>query len=98
MTAVAGHVKEHDFDGDFGWKSCEPFALFDARVKSYVPDKNRQLENNLKHLARRADRLMIWTDCDREGEHIGMEIVDIVRTVKRNIPVDRARFSAIIPQ
>lgn len=98
VTAVAGHVKEHDFDGDFGWKSCEPFALFDARVKSYVPDKNRQLENNLKHLARRADRLMIWTDCDREGEHIGMEIVDIVRTVKRNIPVDRARFSAIIPQ
>ncbi len=42
--------------------------------------------------------LMIWTDCDREGEHIGSEIAAICRRVKRNIVVKRARFSAIIAQ
>ena len=41
---------------------------------------------------------MIWTDCDREGEHIGMEIVNVCRKVKPNIRVKRARFSAIIAQ
>lgn len=42
--------------------------------------------------------LMIWTDCDREGEHIGAEIASVCRRVKGNIVVKRARFSAIIPQ
>lgn len=48
--------------------------------------------------ARGADMLMIWTDCDREGEHIGSEIVTVCRKAKRNIIVKRARFSAIIAQ
>jgi len=42
--------------------------------------------------------LMIWTDCDREGEHIGSEIASVCRRAKRNIIVKRARFSAIIAQ
>jgi len=41
---------------------------------------------------------MIWTDCDREGENIGAEIVKICRQAKPNIVVKRARFSAIIAQ
>jgi DNA topoisomerase-3 len=55
------------------------------------------IERNLKAEARRADKLMIWTDCDREGEHIGSEIVSVCRAVKPGIIVLRARFSAIIP-
>jgi reverse gyrase len=46
--------------------------------------------------ARRADRLMIWTDCDREGEHIGSEIASVCRRSNPRIIVKRARFSAII--
>ncbi|KAI0268849.1 DNA topoisomerase [Gloeopeniophorella convolvens] len=45
-----------------------------------------------------AHQLMIWTDCDREGENIGAEIVKICRKSKPNIVVKRARFSAIIAQ
>ena len=48
--------------------------------------------------ARGADMLMIWTDCDREGEHIGSEVATVCRKAKRNIIVKRARFSAIIAQ
>lgn len=39
--------------------------------------------------------LIIWTDCDREGENIGYEIIDVCRAVKPNIPVYRAKFSEI---
>ncbi|KAG2134124.1 DNA topoisomerase [Suillus clintonianus] len=51
------------------------------------PQTNSQILLTETH---RANTLMIWTDCDREGENIGNEIVKIV--------VKRARFSAIIPQ
>lgn len=39
---------------------------------------------------------MIWTDCDREGEHIGSEIASVCKEVKRSVIIKRARFSAII--
>lgn len=39
--------------------------------------------------------LIIWTDCDREGENIGYEIIDVCRSLKPNIPVYRAKFSEI---
>lgn len=47
--------------------------------------------------ARTADLLMIWTDCDREGEHIGSEVADACKKAKPGLRVKRARFSAIIP-
>lgn len=39
---------------------------------------------------------MIWTDCDREGENIGSEIVEVCRQVRPQIEVKRAKFSSII--
>ncbi|VDN37095.1 unnamed protein product [Gongylonema pulchrum] len=39
--------------------------------------------------------LVIWTDCDREGEAIGAEIVAICRQTKPTLDVYRARFSEI---
>lgn len=39
--------------------------------------------------------LVIWTDCDREGEAIGAEVVTECTQVKRNLDVYRARFSEI---
>ena len=99
MTAVVGHLMHSDFEDAFrNWSSCEPFALFDAPVRTYVPTNNADIQKNLHDEAKRSDMLMIWTDCDREGEHIGKEIVTVCRRAKPNIIVKRARFSAIIPQ
>ena len=39
--------------------------------------------------------MIIWTDCDREGENIGFEIIDVCKKVKPNIKVYRAKFSEI---
>jgi len=33
VTAVAGHLTETDFEPQFkGWRSCDPFSLFDADI------------------------------------------------------------------
>ena len=89
----------HDFSGAFRqWKSCDPFDLFEAEIESTVAPDAKSIEKNLIDQAKRAQTLMIWTDCDREGENIGAEVSSICRKANRNIVVRRARFSAIIPQ
>lgn len=94
-----GHLLRYDFDDAHReWRSCEPVALFDARVVSAVTDKLKNVADNLTKESRTAQMLMIWTDCDREGENIGAEVMDVCRRAKPTITVKRARFSAIIAQ
>ncbi|KAF7321880.1 DNA topoisomerase [Mycena kentingensis (nom. inval.)] len=100
VTSVAGHLISHDFaESHRKWNTCDPLDLFDAPIVSKVDSNDmRGIERNLTSEARRADMLMIWTDCDREGEHIGVEVRTVCRRAKPNITVKRARFSAIIAQ
>lgn len=39
--------------------------------------------------------MIIWTDCDREGENIGFEIIKVCTDIKPNLQIYRARFSEI---
>lgn len=55
----------------------------------------KNIAQNIEEKARHADALVIWTDCDREGEHIGGEIRDAAKRGNRRIDVKRARFSNI---
>ncbi|KAG6335258.1 hypothetical protein ID866_3833 [Astraeus odoratus] len=99
VTAVSGHLLVHDFPSAYNdWSSCDPFTLFDAPIHTMVPTGNKSIETNLMAEARTANMLVIWTDCDREGENIGWEIISVCRKARPNIVVKRARFSAIIPQ
>lgn len=99
MTCVSGHLTSHDFFDDHRkWTACDPFALFDAPVETSIDRDRKPIEKNIRDEARRADMLMIWTDCDREGEHIGSEIASVAKRARRTIIVKRARFSAIIAQ
>jgi DNA topoisomerase-1 len=50
---------------------------------------------SLKALAKKADDVIIATDFDREGELIGADARDVVRSVNKTVPVSRVRFSAI---
>lgn len=55
----------------------------------------KAIAENIRHQAQYARALFIWTDCDREGEHIGGEIREEARKGKPGIEVKRARFSNI---
>lgn len=39
---------------------------------------------------------MLWLDCDREGENIAFEVIDICTAVNQRLTIKRARFSALI--
>ncbi|KAK7939409.1 hypothetical protein WMY93_002735 [Mugilogobius chulae] len=98
MTSVSGHLLGVEFKAQFQkWHSCNPVLLFDAEVEKYCPDNMIQIKRTLEKEARQCQALIIWTDCDREGENIGFEIIDVCKAVKTNIQVYRAKFSEITP-
>ena len=42
--------------------------------------------------------LVLWLDCDREGENIACDVRDRCLAVRKRVKVYRGRFSALIPQ
>lgn len=66
-----------------------------ARVNVEKVPKEKGIIQSIKNLAKKADRVIIATDFDREGELIGADARDIVRSANKTVPVTRVRFSAI---
>ncbi|XP_006798035.1 DNA topoisomerase 3-alpha [Neolamprologus brichardi] len=98
MTSVSGHLLGLEFKAPFQkWHSCNPVLLFDAVIEKYCPDNMLQIKQTLEKEVRLCQALVIWTDCDREGENIGFEIIDVCKAVKPNLQVFRAKFSEITP-
>jgi DNA topoisomerase-3 len=100
MTSVLGHLRSQEFETRYkSWTSCDPSALFDAKIEVFVDRNRKSIADNIKRHARRADLLYIWTDCDREGEHIGTEIRSVAAqsnpALGRAGGTVRARFSNI---
>ncbi|KAG8433264.1 hypothetical protein GDO86_017521, partial [Hymenochirus boettgeri] len=99
MTSVSGHLLALEFlDHMKKWHSCNPVSLFDAEVQKYCPDDFVNIKRTLEREVRQCQALIIWTDCDREGENIGFEVIQVCKTVKPNLQVFRARFSEITPR
>lgn len=99
MTSVSGHLLQLDFLGQYrSWRSCSPVALFDAPVELFCPQDYENIKKTLEREIRGCQKLIIWTDCDREGENIGFEIIQVCRAVKPNVEILRARFSEITNQ
>ncbi|WFD41484.1 DNA topoisomerase [Malassezia psittaci] len=96
MTSVRGHMMEIEFPDEYKWGRCDPSSLFTAPTFTRVTKDAAKVAENLAAEARTADLLMIWTDCDREGEQIGYEIMQHCRSVRASLRVKRARFSALI--
>ncbi|KAK2708062.1 hypothetical protein QYM36_015676 [Artemia franciscana] len=96
MTSVSGHLLGYEFQSSFKyWESVNPVTLFEAPVTKQCQDKFKDIKQTLEQEARRAQWLVIWTDCDREGENIGFEIVEVCLSVSPRLKVYRARFSEI---
>lgn len=69
MTLVLGHLTGLEFPQTFSWGKCVPGRLLDAQLLEVV--LKQDVYDNIAQEARNSDYLMIWTDCDREGEFIG---------------------------
>lgn len=90
MTSVSGHLLQYEFTGAYRkWHGCHPLNLFNAPVSKQCLEGYEKIKKTLEREAPYCNALIIWTDCDREGENIGFEIIKVCQAVKPNIHVYR---------
>ncbi|KAF5301451.1 hypothetical protein FQA39_LY02180 [Lamprigera yunnana] len=101
MTSVCGHVMGVDFIGKYNnWAKVDPAELFTCPIEKKEAMPKLKMPQFLKQEAKGCDTLVLWLDCDKEGENICFEVMNAVsgaisgNVYNSNITY-RARFSAI---
>ena len=94
VLASYGHVR--DLPAKNG--SVDPDA--DFRMIWEVDPKAQKRLNDIAHAAKDADRLILATDPDREGEAISWHVLEVLKQKKvlNGQPIDRVVFNAITKQ
>ena len=100
MTSVCGHVMTLDFHHKFNnWDAVNPQELFTATTLKKEANEKLQIPRFLQHEGKGVDYIVLWLDCDKEGENICFEVLDCVKPVMNRRSgtktVYRAKFSAI---
>lgn len=99
FTSVLGHLKGTEFEQRVRkWNSCDPSILLNpaqSQVEWTIPEDKQNLAQTLRNEARTCDWLILWLDCDSEGEKIASDVADVCSQSKPNIIIKRARFSAM---
>jgi len=71
-----------------------------VEIYSWIGPFNMQdkqpIKQTLEEEARRCQWLVLWLDCDREGENIAYEVIKVCTGVNSHLNIWRARFSALI--
>lgn len=95
VIGLKGHIVDLDFPPDFNqWNSIPPAQLIDIQPVKKISE--RAIASALKSLVITNPSVIIATDYDREGELIGVEAIELIKEVNKNInDIKRARFSAI---
>jgi len=100
VTSVVGHIFSTDFPQAFqNWEETDEIDLFTAPVVATAESKG--IVKHLEREALGADYLVLWLDCDREGENICFEVIRCVQKGLNHGPgqrIFRAKFSAITPK
>lgn len=97
-TSVRGHLASQDFPPEYGWNNCNPIVLFEAPIATLYKEDVAPLERNLRTLSKQVAAVILWLDCDREGEAIGKEVQDVCLASNPRLQIYRARFSTVLPQ
>lgn len=97
FIGLSGHIVKLDFPKAYNnWQKVEAKELIDAQV--ITTSTQVKIVSALKKLGKEATKATIATDYDREGELIGVEAVDILKSVNPYIEFDRVHYSAITPK
>ncbi len=97
IVGLKGHIINLDYPKNYNvWWRIAPRKLIPVEPEKKVSEK--RIASALKKLAKNTDSLIVATDFDREGELIGVEALDLVKSYNKNIKeISRARYSAITP-
>ena len=100
MTSVCGHVMSLDFIGKYNsWDRVDPVELYTCPTEKKEATPKLRMPSFLAQEAKGCDYLVLWLDCDKEGENICFEVMEAVSRTIRNVYSDavtyRAKFSAI---
>jgi len=68
VTSVAGHVYSRDFSDKVDTWKVDPKTLF-AEETIQIPT-SKGLCKHIQTVGKDIDLLLLWLDCDREGENI----------------------------
>jgi len=95
IIGLRGHIINLDFPSGFNrWNKIPPADLIDIEPVKKVSEKS--IAASLKTLVDKNPYLIVATDYDREGELIGVEIVNLIKEYNKDINnIKRAKFSAI---
>ncbi|KAF6259333.1 DNA topoisomerase [Scenedesmus sp. NREL 46B-D3] len=75
MTSVIGHVYNLDFPPAYNsWDRVDPLELFGAETVKGEANPKAHVCRHLQGEGKGADYLVLWLDCDREGENICFEV------------------------
>ncbi|MFQ6012686.1 MAG: DNA topoisomerase I [Thermoplasmata archaeon] len=94
VMGLKGHIVEWDYPRRLAsWSRIDPQELI--RAEPIKKTTERGIMSALQVLAYGVEEVIVATDYDREGELIGVEALEIIRQVSPDVPVRRARFSAL---
>eukprot|EP00536_Pseudo-nitzschia_multiseries_P002733 jgi/Psemu1/6184/gm1.6184_g len=106
VTSVVGHIFSLGFDTKNQTQRNDPRDFFHLPVVKQEEGTSSKLRviDHLRALAGESDHLVLWLDCDPEGENIAHEVMAVTRQAidskigssgEDQNRVHRARFSAI---
>ena len=98
FTCTVGHVFSVDFHASYqNWQTTpEESLFFDAKMDKKEASDSARVVAHLKHEAKGCTDVVLWLDCDREGENICFEVLHCIKqSVHDWNRIWRAKFSAI---
>lgn len=95
LIPLKGHISDVEFEKKYdNWRGVDVRELINQKIIVYT-EKETAIINALKKIAFNAEKIIIATDADREGEAIGLEAINYALDSNKKIEINRAYFSAI---